>query len=517
MLRQLIGAILLFLAFPQSPDKDAAFQAFWNADSAAAAAQRIDAIVAAHVSFDEAYRRLKQGRTYSAQATGVVRLSHSVDGIDHHFAVNVPATYDPARKYQVRFQLHGGVTMRQTNMPPANAGAIGALEGAEQIYILPFAWDAAPWWSDDQIANLDAIVDLVKRRYNVDENRIVVSGVSDGATGAYYVSMRDTTRFASFLPLNGFIMVLANRDLQVDRPLYPNNLRNKPFFVVNGGRDPLYPTDRVTPYVDFMKKAGVSIDYQPQPNGRHNTAWWPEVKDQFEAFVREHPRNPLPDTVTWETAESAAHNRAHWLVIDALASAKGEAASLPDVNDFVGPPAPDFGVRGSGNHINLVLPGSNAEKIGLRAGDALVRLNDQPVRVSVELAEAFETLEPGTPITLLVARNNAPLELSGVYQPQIVTPLPKQMFDRSVPSGRVDLVRTGNTVRATTRGVSAFTLLLSPDQFDFSRPVTVIVNGKTVVEKKVERDLRTLLKWAARDNDRTMLFGAELHITLPRT
>ena len=55
---------------------------------------------------------------------------------------------DPARKYQVRIQLHGGVNR------PADAArrpsGIGRLAGSEQIYVLPQAWDAAPWWSDAQ-------------------------------------------------------------------------------------------------------------------------------------------------------------------------------------------------------------------------------------------------------------------------------------------------------------------------------------------------------------------------------
>jgi len=38
------------------------------------------------------------------------------------------------------------------------------------------------------------------------------------------------------------------------------------------------------------------------------------------------------------------------------------------------------------------------------------------------------------------------------------------------------------------------------------------VNGRTVFDGKVEKNVRTLLKYAASDNDRTMLFGVELHI-----
>jgi len=90
------------------------------------------------------------------------------------------------------------------------------------------------------------------------------------------------------------------------------------------------------------------------------------------------------------------------------------------------------------------------------------------------------------------------------------------MFPRQRESGRVDLTRTGNRVEATARGVGAFTLLLSPDQFDLSKPVTVVVNGKTAYEGSVQKDLRTLLKWSARDNDRTMLFASERSIEIVR-
>ncbi len=133
--------------------------------------------------------------------------------------------------------------------------------------MIPYAWSGSPWWSDDQVDNLHAIVDAVKQRYNVDENRVVVSGVSDGGTGAYYVAMRDTTPYASFLPLNGYWMVLASRDID-DGEIFANNLRNKPLFIVNGGRDPLYPTRIVDPYVEHYKKGGVHARVPSAARGR---------------------------------------------------------------------------------------------------------------------------------------------------------------------------------------------------------------------------------------------------------
>jgi hypothetical protein len=403
---------------------DAAFQKFWLADSPEQATQLADDVIKSGVSFDEALLRLKAGRRYTAQQPGIIKLMNRTrDGVEHYFAVTVPEGYDPAKKYQVRFQLHGGVDGRADNQP-RGSGAIGQLAGAEQIYVLPYSWRDAPWWSDDQVLNFDAIVDQLKRTYNVDENRVVVAGVSDGGTGAYYIAMRNTTPFASFLPLNGFVMVLANEDIDNGQN-YLNNLRNKPLFVVNGGRDRLYPTSVVEPYTRHLMRSGVAIDYHPQPEGEHNTAWWPQVKDVFEKFVADHPRDPHPDTLTWTASLNGGHNRAHWLVIDEWGRRDGEPATLPDPN--------------------------NAPTVGA-------------------------------------------------------------LFENLKPSGRVDLIRKGNTVEASTKGVATLTLLLSPDKFDFAKPVTVVVNGKKAFEGRVERSVKTLLKWAAVDNDRTMLYGAELMV-----
>jgi hypothetical protein len=44
--------------------------------------------------------------------------------------------------------------------------------------------------------------------------------------------------------------------------------------------------------------------------------------------------------------------------------------------------------------------------------------------------------------------------------------------------------------------------------------VKVVANGKTVFDGRVTRSLPTLMKWAARDNDRTLLFGAEVTVKI---
>ena len=64
------------------------------------------------------------------------------------------------------------------------------------------------------------------------------------------------------------------------------------------------------------------------------------------------------------------------------------------------------------------------------------------------------------------------------------------------------------------RDLLARLLLLSPDVFDLSRPITVVADGRTVFNGPVRKSVEVLVSWAAKDNDRTMLYGAALPITL---
>ena len=79
----------------------------------------------------------------------------------------------------------------------------------------------------------------------------------------------------------------------------------------------------------------------------------------------------------------------------------------------------------------------------------------------------------------------------------------------------MDLDKQRNTVTAYTRGVRGFTLLISPEQFDFTQPITVVVNGITAFDGMVEPNVATLLRWVAADQDRTAMYGAELDIGVP--
>jgi hypothetical protein len=433
-------AALIVLALLQRDS----FESYWKAGNAGDAARAAERLVKAGIDFDTAWAALKRGRPYKKERTGDISYRYPApQGAVFDNTVEIPADYDPTRAWPVRVQLHGGVNRRAQTVEgiaieDSDEGGGGAgggagrapnlarrrapnrIPGENQIYVYPSAWAEAAWWHSHQIDNILRLIDRLKRTYNVDESRICVTGISDGGTGAYYLAMKDATPWSAFLPLNGSIKVLSNPAIRIDGELHASNLANKPFYIVNGGRDPLYPVEHVQTHVNAMKQLGVSLVFSPQPAAGHDTSWWRWERTPYEQFVQKHPREPHPSKLSWETDRVDRFNRVHWLVIDQL---------------------------GAG--------------------------------------------------TLDTAFGGADL------------------FEHKRPSGRVDVERHGNEIVARSRGVREFTLLISPDAFDLAQPIRVSVNGKQTFASVVNKDVTTLFKWAARDNDRTMLYAAEIKVQVP--
>jgi dienelactone hydrolase len=283
-------------------------------------------------------------------------------------------------------------------------GGYESLASEDRITVVPAAWRDAVWWQEEQARNLPAILRELKRDYNVDDNRVTLTGVSDGGTGAYFFAFKQPTPWAAFLPYIGNAAVLRNPQSGGGYRLYFENLRDKPLYIVNGENDPLYPASSIQPFVDVLEEAKVNYQFTVIENGGHNLNWMREYAERIEYFKRAYPRDALPDVLQWVADRTDVYNRNHWLILD---------------------------------------------------------------------------------------------ERTGFGRPAVIT-----------------ATREQNRFTVDTSGVDSFTLLLSPSEIDFEAPITVVVNGEEKVSKRVDESLATLLKWAARDMDRLMLFTAELTVDI---
>src|SRR5262245_60984292 len=88
----LLGAAAVSAMQTAAPGSiDTAFAGFFQAATPRETAAASDRIVSSGVGFDEALRRLKQGRTYSRDvARGAVKQSYQSEGTEYFYTLDVP-------------------------------------------------------------------------------------------------------------------------------------------------------------------------------------------------------------------------------------------------------------------------------------------------------------------------------------------------------------------------------------------------------------------------------------------
>ena len=348
------------------------------------------------------YQWLKQGPEYSTDVPvgQQERVRISDDGTRFPYVVLIPEGYDPSFRYPVEFILHGGVS-RPEWKPGGGWWRRGfdSLKREDRIVVVPASWNEAFWWHENQAENLPLILNTLKGSYNIDEDRVTLSGISDGGTGAYFFAFKQPTPWAAFLPYIGHPGVLRNPQ-SGGYKLYFENLMSKPLYIVNGENDRLYPASSVAPFIDILVDAGIEHIWKVIPEGGHNTNWLPEETPLIEQFKRDNPRDALPDEAKWVADRTDKFNRNLWIRVDEL----------------------------------------------------------------------------------------------------------------SQSPGLLEVERAGNEIEVNAKGISRFTLLLSPDEIDFSQQISVNVNGRNIHDELVVQDADTLLFWASEDKDRSMLFTAELNL-----
>jgi predicted peptidase len=115
------------------------------------------------------------------------------------------------------------------------------------------------WWH----ANLlKGMLDEVLAKYNVDRNRVYLTGLSMGGYGAWDLAIRYPEYFAAIAPICG-----GGNTLRIGR------LKEIPTWVFHGLKDDSVPERESAAMVAALKTAGGDVKYTVLPNGGHVDAW----------------------------------------------------------------------------------------------------------------------------------------------------------------------------------------------------------------------------------------------------
>lgn len=155
-----------------------------------------------------------------------------------------------------------------------------------------------------------AVIGEMRKRYAVDEDRIVLAGYSMGGLGAWTLGAHDPDRFAGLLIISGrgdyYTWHKVNRaevpvyrqrlvDADFAGSLVPN-LRALPILCAHGAKDELVPVDEARFMVEAVKKVNPGLVYIELPEGGH--AIWDEVmgSPKVQEWLRQCRRKPDRDS-----------------------------------------------------------------------------------------------------------------------------------------------------------------------------------------------------------------------------
>jgi dienelactone hydrolase len=499
----------------QGTDLDVLMERFFEASDADRRTEATEQLIASQIDPLEIADRLRIGRTYSAEVERGWSVHHNdcIDGVARPYHVFVPESYDPSVPIPVLFDLHGAVSNKQPysveNM--ISRRTLWESTAAEEgwILVVPHGDRGATWWNEAGRANLLAQLAFVRRHYNVDENRVFLSGFSDGGSGALWMAFHDATAWAGFIDIYGHPTIAGYGPYQS----YPRNLLSRPIRASNGTYDELYPAGEIRLYIEQFVNLGVDIDWTAHPTG-HSIQAVARERSSVVAFIESVEREPHPARVVWETSDVAV-GRCDWVRIDEIADV-GNNRGFKDANVWPLKSEIRFGAsfayRGAdaGFIVAGVEPWSTAHFAGVKTGDRIVRIDEFPVKTGDEVPAIIVAKNPGEPIEIEVVRDGEALVLHG----QIASIDP--VYPRDEITASIEVVADGHRIDVTVRNVARYTLFISGEQFDLDRSIVVSTNGVEVFSGVLEPDVRFMLEQAASDEDRRAVYQTAIEIIVPR-
>ena len=104
--------------------------------------------------------------------------------------------------------------------------------GGKFVILCP-TYPMGAWWSRNAENFVLQLIREISAKYPIDPNRIFLSGLSNGAIGAYLMGMFYPDRFAGVVPIAGGITKRLMSFLV--------NLNNTPMYIIQGEFDPIFP------------------------------------------------------------------------------------------------------------------------------------------------------------------------------------------------------------------------------------------------------------------------------------
>ena len=478
--------------------------------------QFIQKIIKAKPDWHEVVSYLENITFPPAKHTGLIeRTTTCIDNIQRPYVLYVPSEYDPSKPTPLFVYLHGGVSRSDI------AGNIREYASDNPFFklaeekgwfiIFPMGQAGATWWDKVGMANIENLIRTVKHEFNIDDDRVWLGGFSDGASASFLQAMVNPTDYGALVALNGHMGVASEDGGMLT---YAPNFFNTPIYATTADNDRLYPSHRMRATIDMALRAGGDIFYR-ELEGEHSLSSIESEIPLIARFLERHPRNPFPNRIVWETADGI-FGECRWFAIDRVSISEPEPwhvdynVALIDSNITIGFIPADW-EDSTAVKVDRVVEGDYlANRIGLQAGDVIIKGNNMEIKSFDDLVAFKSKLSRGDFVELVIKRDNKMKLLKG----DLPQPRNYYLFHRNQPSALAKVSFASNRIDIEASQMAAFSILIHPDMIRLEKNLEIKVNDKLVFDDEITPDLEFILSNFLKNRDRRLIYVDEVKIEL---
>ena len=259
----------------------------------------------------------------------VLSFHSDVDDTEQPYAIYIPKDFSEKKTYPLVVMLHGAgsnhrLALRRVFGKSNEEGqsdveaslVFPKWKNVEYIVASVYARGTMGYQGIAEKDVLDMLND-VKKRFKIDENRTYLTGLSMGGGGTMWVGLTRPDIWAAIAP------VCPAPPLETIN--YLENAFNMPVHFFQGGDDPVVKPEGTRKWVEDFKKAGAKVTYKEYPGVKHDS-WVNAYKNGYIfSWFEKIKRNPFPDRIKFTTSQ-LKYSKAYWLdIVDMI---NGEQAKI---------------------------------------------------------------------------------------------------------------------------------------------------------------------------------------------
>lgn len=229
----------------------------------------------------------------------------TVDDTDQPYRLYLPDGYDGGTAMPLLVVLHGTSGNQDTyfDNPAYGEGVYRRLADRHGVIVVsPYGRGVTEYHGIGE-HDVMSVIDCVKRHYAVDEDRVVMSGLSMGGTGTSYLCGLYPDQFAGGVAIGSCYKDLA---------LLPN-FRHVPMLFLQGQHDwPLYGKEGPFPGSARLRELGYDALLEIVPGAPHNAV--PHTAERVFEWAVKRRRVKHPSRVS-HRAYLPIHGKAYWVEI----------------------------------------------------------------------------------------------------------------------------------------------------------------------------------------------------------